>query len=387
MRPVNFTADNNLTLLHCGAEFFPVLVKALDDAKLEIYLETYIFAADETGNLVKDALKRAAARGVAVNVIIDWLGTGNAHTKTLAKEMSDARIQCRIFNPWFRRGVTRSHRKMCVVDRQVAFVGGLNVNDDLRADHDSNMILPFPRWDFAVQVIGPLVAKIHLELEAQWMRIGRLKLRLRLGLFREVRQVPVVGSGAPAHAALVVRDNLRNRRTIHRTYLHALGHARKSALLANPYFAPGRKMRDALASAATRGVDVTLLLGVGEFPLQDAIAHAYYPKLLKSGVKIVEYRKTQLHAKVAVVDSQWATVGSSNVDGFSLFVNQEANVVVQDHAFADTLREKIEQGIAEGVPVKLEDFANIPWYRRAWYDTAFMLYRATIHIITWGNYA
>jgi cardiolipin synthase len=387
MRLVNFTADNDLQLLHCGADYFPALIKAFDDARLEIYLETYIFAADEIGNSVKDALKRAAARGVVVNVIVDWLGTGDAHSKVLAKEFSDARIQCRIFNPWFKRGVTRSHRKMCVVDRKTAFVGGLNINHDLRADHDFHMILPFPRWDFAVQIMGPLVQKIHLESEAQWLRIGRLKLRLRLELFREVRQVPMSGSGSPAHAGLVVRDNFRNRRTIQRTYLHALGHARKSALLANPYFAPGRKMRDALASAAARGVDVTLLLGVGQFRLQDAIAHAFYPKLLKSGVKIVEYRKTQLHAKVAVIDEHWATVGSSNVDGFSLFVNQEANVVVQDAAFSNKLREKIEQGIAEGVMVKLEDFAHIPWYKRMWYGIAFMLYRTTIHIITLGKYA
>ncbi|MGZ3241576.1 MAG: phospholipase D-like domain-containing protein, partial [Burkholderiaceae bacterium] len=199
MRLVNFTADNNLTLLQCGAEYFPALVKALDDAKLEIYLETYIFAADEIGDLIKVALKRAAARGVIVNVIVDWLGTGDAYTKVLAKEFSDAHIQYRIFNPWFKRGVTRSHRKMCVVDRKIAFVGGLNVNHDLRADHDFHMILPFPRWDFAVQITGPLVARIHLESEAQWLRIGRLKLRLRLELFREVRQVPVTGNGAPAH--------------------------------------------------------------------------------------------------------------------------------------------------------------------------------------------
>lgn len=387
MRPVNFTADNNLTLLHCGAEYFPALVQALDDAKLEVYLETYIFAADEIGDVIKAALTRAAARGVVVNVIVDWLGTGDTQARALAADFAEAKIQYRIFNSWFKRGVTRSHRKMCAVDRRIAFVGGLNVNNDLRADHDHHMILPFPRWDFAVRITGPLVAKIHLELEAQWMRIGRLKLRLRLELFREVQQVPVTGHGAPAHAALVVRDNFRNRRTIQRTYLHALGHARKSALLANPYFAPGRKMRDALASAASRGVEVTLLLGVGQFRLQDAIAHAFYPKLLKSGVKIVEYRKTQLHAKVAVIDDHWATVGSSNVDGFSLFVNQEANVVVQDSVFSNRLKEKIEQGIAEGVRVQLEDFVNVPWYKRVWYDTAFVLYRFTIRIITWGNYA
>jgi cardiolipin synthase len=275
---------------------------------------------------------------------------------------------------------------MCVVDRRIAFVGGLNINDDLHADHDHHIILPAPRWDLAVRITGPLVTKIHLETEAQWLRVGRLKLRTRLELFREVRQKPVTGYGAPAHAALVVRDNLRNRRTIQKTYLHALGHARKSAMLANPYFAPGRKMRDALSSAAERGIDITLLLGVGQFHLQDAIARAFYPKLLKCGVKIVEYRKTQLHAKVAVVDDHWATVGSSNFDGFSLFLNQEANVVVQDEAFSNTLRQTIEKGIAEGVAIRLEDFAHIPWYKRVWYSIAFMVYRITLRVITWGNY-
>jgi cardiolipin synthase len=338
MRSVNFTSDNDLTLLHSGAEYFPALAAALNEARQEIYLEAYIFAPDEIGDLVKTALKRAAARGVAVYLIIDWLGTGDAYAKSLESELTAAHIQCRIFNPWFKRGVARSHRKMCVVDRRVAFVGGLNINNDMRADNDIDRILPAPRWDFAVRVVGPLVAKIHLETEAQWMRIGRLDLRTRLELFREVRHTTWLSNGAPAHAGLVVRDNLRNRRTIQRAYLHALGHARKSALLANPYFAPGRKMRKALESAAARGIEVTLLLGVGEFRLQDAIAHSFYPKLLKSGVKIVEYRKTQLHAKVAVVDDNWATVGSSNYDGFSLFVNQEANVVVQDAVFSIFIR-------------------------------------------------
>jgi cardiolipin synthase len=386
MRLVHFTADNDLTLLHCGAEYFPALVKALNEATREIYLETYIFAPDEIGDLIKAALKRAAARGVAVYVLVDWLGTGEAYTKALERELSDAKIQYRTFNPWFKRGVARSHRKMCVVDRRIAFVGGLNINDDLHADHDHHIILPAPRWDLAVRITGPLVTKIHLETEAQWLRVGRLKLRTRLELFREVRQKPVTGYGAPAHAALVVRDNLRNRRTIQKTYLHALGHARKSAMLANPYFAPGRKMRDALSSAAERGIDITLLLGVGQFHLQDAIARAFYPKLLKCGVKIVEYRKTQLHAKVAVVDDHWATVGSSNFDGFSLFLNQEANVVVQDEAFSNTLRQTIEKGIAEGVAIRLEDFAHIPWYKRVWYSIAFMVYRITLRVITWGNY-
>ena len=214
-----------------------------------------------------------------------------------------------------------------------------------------------------------------------------MKLRLRWELFRKLRTKSSPSLDGPSLVALVVRDNLRNRRTIQRTYLQALGHARKSAFLANPYFAPGRKLRRALESAAARGVDVTLLLGVGQFRLQDAIAHSFYPKLLESGVKIIEYRKTQLHGKVAVVDDIWATVGSSNYDGFSLFMNQEANIVVKDALFAQALRVHIEHGVADGVAVRIEDYANISWYKRVWYGAAFWLYRAMIRVISGGNYA
>jgi cardiolipin synthase len=386
MRSLNFSSHNNVTLLHCGAEFFPALIDAIDGAQIEIYLETYIFAADDTASRVKEALKRAAGRGVVCNVITDWLGTGGAQCDALYREFSAARINHRIFNPWFRRGVARTHRKICVVDRSLAFLGGLNINDDMRDDLDAERILPAPRWDFALRISGRIVYDIHLEAEAQWLRLGPLRLKLRWELFRELRGNLKTPASGPAQAALVVRDNLRNRRTIQRAYLHALGRARRVALLANPYFAPGHKLRRALEAAAARGVEVTLLLGVGQFRLQDAVAHSFYPKLLRAGVKIVEYRRTQLHGKVAVVDEHWATVGSSNYDGLSLFVNQEANVVVKDAALAKSLRTHIERGIEEGVAVRMEDYANIPWYKRMWYGTAFWLYRGLIRVMSWDNY-
>jgi cardiolipin synthase A/B len=387
MRSVNFTAHNHVTLLQGGAEYFPALVTAFDAATSEIYFETYIFADDATGETIKAALKRAAARGVNVNVITDWLGTGHLQSRLLDKEFNAAQVHHRSFNPWFRRGVARSHRKICVVDRQLAFVGGLNINDDLRCDYDHDVVLPAPRWDFAVRVSGPLVAAIQQEAVAQWVRLGKLNLLSRIELYREMRSTLTTVSGQRALAGFVVRDNLRNRRTIQRAYLQAMGAAHKSVLLANPYFAPGRKFRNALAVAAARGVKVTLLVGVGQYRLQDAVAHSFYPKLLKSGVKVVEYRKTQLHAKVAVIDGQWATVGSSNCDGLSLFLNQEANVVVKDAAFSKNLRKKIELGIADGVPIKLDDYAHIPWYKRAWYGAAYLAYKGIMRIITLGSYA
>jgi cardiolipin synthase len=386
MRSIVYTAANQIDLLHCGAEYYPALIEAFDQAETEIYLETYIFAFDPTGEEIVDALQRAAKRGVVVNVITDWVGTGHAVSMQLHDKLEQNGVRHRSFNPWFRGGVARTHRKICVVDRKLAFLGGLNINDDYISDTGPPVPLPAPRWDFALRINGPLVAAIHREVETQWARLIGIGFKSRWARFKKSRATQITHDHAPIQAALVVRDNLRNRSTIQRAYLHALGHARKTAMLANPYFAPGRKLRDALAKAAARGVDVTLLVGVGEYKLQDAVAHSFYPKLLKSGVKLVEYRKTQLHAKVAVVDGEWATVGSSNYDGLSLFVNQEANVVINDKGFAAGLQRRIEQGVAEGVPVNPEDFTNIPWYRRFWYGTAYLLYKGILRIATLGRY-
>ncbi|PWF46071.1 cardiolipin synthase ClsB [Massilia glaciei] len=384
MRTVNFIAHNQVTLLQSGTEFFPALIAAIDAARYDIYFETYIFAADDTGTAVEAALRRAAARGVKVRVIVDWFGTGHAQATRLGLSLAEDGVRYRVFNSWFRRGVTRTHRKIVVVDRESAFVGGININDDWLCDYDQARRLPAPRWDFAVQLRGPLVATIHHEAQTQWARVGRMGLLKRIGLYREMRAVQLGIGSKPMLAGFVVRDNLRNRRTIQRAYLQALGHARHSVMLANPYFAPGRKFREALASAAKRGVEVTLLIGVGEFRLQDAVAHSFYPKLLAAGVHVIEYRKTQLHAKVAVIDDDWATVGSSNCDGLSLFVNQEANVVVKDAEFAQAMRRHIQLGIADGVLIRLDDLRQFGWLRRSGHGAAYFFYRLMMRIFAIG---
>jgi cardiolipin synthase len=384
MHSINYVGQNDVTLLESGKSLFPALIAAIDAAQQDIHFETYIFALDDTGVAVQAALMRAAARGVKVRVVTDWFGTGDRQAGLLAVAFAKAGVRYRVFNRWFRRGVTRTHRKIVVVDRAIAFVGGINTNDDLLRDYAPYDPLPAPRWDFAVQVRGPLVGQIHREAQAQWARVGHLGLIKRFDLFREMRAAPNPQGVAPMQAAFVVRDNLRNRRTIQRAYLQAIGRAHTSVLMANPYFAPGRKFREALANAAQRGVQVTLLIGVGEFWLQDMVAHSFYPKLLDCGIKVVEYQKTQLHAKVAVVDDDWSTVGSSNCDGLSLFLNQEANVVVKDAAFAQSMRAHIERGIADGLVIQRDHFSHIGRFRRAGYEVAYFFYKLTMRIFAIG---
>jgi cardiolipin synthase len=171
---------------------------------------------------------------------------------------------------------------------------------------------------------------------------------------------------------LVLRDNLANRRAIERAYLRAIGRARREVLIANAYFVPGRRFRRALREAAGRGVRVRLLLqGRAEYALPHLATQALYDPLLAAGVEIVEYHRSFLHAKVAVIDD-WATVGSSNIDPFSLLLAREANVMVFDAGFAATLRERLLASMAEGGrPVVHDEHARRPWTHRlaGWFAT------------------
>ncbi len=387
MRAISYSHGNQLSLLHRGEQFFPALIGACESALVEIYLETYIFALDPTGLRVKTALLNAARRGVAVQLVVDWLGTGDDTIEQLRAELEPAGVRIVIFNPWFKRGIVRMHRKIAVIDQRIAFLGGLNINDDFLADDGSAAPLPAARWDFAVSVSGPLVQAIHTEVLAQWERLEPRPLITRLQSIRAyVSNRQAWRAVEVAEAAFVVRDNLRNRQAIQRALLQALGRARSSALLVTPYFAPGRKLRKAMIHAAQRGVEVVLLIGVGQFVMQDAVAQSFYPRLERAGVTIVEYRHTQLHGKLAVIDGEWATVGSSNFDGLSLFINHEANIVVRDSAFANSLEHMIRAAAAEGVVITAADVAQLSLPRRVWNRFAYGLYRLVLQALTLGSY-
>jgi cardiolipin synthase len=185
-------------------------------------------------------------------------------------------------------------------------------------------------------------------------------------------------------AALLLRDNVRHRRTIERAYLEAFDSARQDILIANAYFLPGRRFREALRALAQRGVRVRLLLqGRVEYRLQHYAQQALYGQLLAAGVQIHEYLPSYLHAKVAVVDSHWATVGSSNIDPFSLLLAREANVAVHDPDFVSQLRSQLEQAIAaDSVPIDAATFARRGWLRRGLNWIAFGVVRAMTAVAT-----
>jgi len=408
---------HNLTLLKGGEALFPELVRAFDDARHEVLLETYIFDFERSVIPVAQAMERAAARGVNVCVVIDGVGTDEIPLDW-QRRWAAAGVRWRFFNPargWrllFPRRWRRLHRKLCVVDGQVAFCGGINLLDDYYDPNHGE--LPEPRLDFAVRITGPLVTDVHDTMTRLWWRLQvarEAKKHDLEGALQAAREAAAAGADMLQHrdstsemsdlpdsevgdlavgplAGLVLRDNVRFRRRIEGTYRIAIAQAQTEILIANAYFVPGVQLQRALLRAARRGVKVTLLLqGRYEYFMQHHASRAVYGVLLRGGIEIYEYAPSFLHAKVAVMDASGgalATVGSSNLDPLSLLLAREANVFIRDDTFAAELRAHLRQAIAEhGVRVAPQAHMQRPWLSRTLNWVAYALMR--IAILVTGN--
>jgi cardiolipin synthase len=380
-----FTPGNRVELLETGGEYFPALCRAIDEARLEVHLETYIFADDDTGRRVAEALSRAARRGVRVLVLVDGFG-GKGFAGTLAPKMIGAGVEVRVFRPNIspltlrRHRLRRLHRKVVVVDGALAFVGGINIIDDMHTPSQTP-----PRYDYAVAVRGPMVDDVLHSCRRLWALVNWASLQRREPM---IGQAPVDARVAgDMEARYVVRDNIRHRRDIEEAYMDAIASAQEEVILANAYFLPGLRFRHALLAASARGVRVTLLLqGRMEYLLFHFATRALYGYFLAGGVHIFEYHKSFLHAKVAVVDGHWATVGSSNIDPFSLLLARESNVVVRDEAFAGRLRASLQRAMDSGArELKGEDWKHRTLLRRALTWLAYGLVRAMVGLAGQGG--
>lgn len=395
MTEAPYLGGHTLRLLQGGQDYFAVLEAAIEASQTEVRLETYIYAFDGQGERIGAALVRAAQRGVRVALLMDGIGTP-AVPEVWQQRWAEAGVHWLRFSPLGRLGLLvpshwrRLHRKLAVVDGSVAFCGGINVLDD----YDDPLRGPqqVARFDFAVQVRGPLVAQVHTTMEQLWSRLlatrqlEQMQWAAARAAWRSGVWLPTANPlpGPPgqggALAALVLRDNLRHRSRIEQAYRKALGTAQREVLIANAYFLPGAKLQRALVHAARRGVRVRLLLqGRYEHFMQYHAARPVFGRLLAAGVEIHEYTAGFLHAKVAVVDQHWATVGSSNLDPLSLLLAREANVVVQDAGFARELQRRLESAMAlQARALAAVDFGRRPWGQRVLDWFAYGLMRLTL---------
>jgi cardiolipin synthase len=380
---MDFLDGNRLTLLESGTAYFPALEAAIASARHEVYLETYIFADDTIGRRIARALAEAAAQGVRTHVIVDGL-TVKRYSGGIRERLLAANVSLGIYRPDItprdlrRTRLRRLHRKIAVIDGRVAFVGGINVIDDMHTPGHKP-----PRYDYAVRIEGPLVSEIRAEADRLWRLIA-------LSNFKQWWDAPPPPARPePAgfqRAAFLVRDNFRHRSDIEDAYLAAIDSANEEIILASAYFFPGLAFRRALIAAARRGVRVVVLLQKRvEYVLLHYASRALYGQLLDAGVQIHEYETSFLHAKVAVVDGRWATVGSSNIDPLSLLLAREANVVAEDRKLAQALRERLIERIQHGaVPVSRPRWRKKPLGMRVRIWIAYGIARL---LIGWFGYA
>jgi len=330
---------NDFELLENGEEFFPRVFDSIRAAQREVWLETFILFEDKIGLQLHEALLEAARRGARVHVLVDGFGSPDLSQRFIG-ELVEAGVQFRIFDPGRQlfgqrlNVLRRMHRKIVVVDGEHAFIGGINYSADHVADFG-----PEAKQDYSVQVRGPLVAQIHAFVQEA---VLPLKQRRRRWERRSRQHAASPSPAGPAQALFVTRDNHLHTNDIERHYRIALRSARERVVIANAYFFPGYRFIRELRRAARRGVDVRLILqGQPDMPIVKTAAGLLYDHLLRAGVRIYEYCDRPLHGKVALVDGEWSTVGSSNLDPLSLSLNLEANVIIRDAAFNAQLHQRL----------------------------------------------
>ena len=403
MRHNALSDGHQIRLIEGGQAYFESLAQALAQAQSHVLLETYIFDFHGAALIVAEALEKAAARGVNVWLLVDGVGTSNVPAPW-RKRFDVAGVEWHVYSPLGALGLLipsrwrRLHRKLCVVDGQMAFCGGINILDDWHDPHHGP--LSQPRLDFAVGVQGDLVSHIEEAMSQLRLRLQSVESVRRHQIPQAIRLFKTAGLTLPwqrnalhpkdgfakGRAGLLLRDNLLHRGQIERAYLKAIGSARHEVLIASAYFLPGRRLRQALVHAAQRGVRVRLLLqGRYEYFMQYHAAKPVYGALLAAGIEIYEYAPSFLHAKVAVVDPDndrpWATVGSSNLDPLSLLLAREANVVVADREFAQGLHRRLCHVIdTQSTLVEMGVYSQRQWHQRVRDRIAFGLMRLALFL-------
>lgn len=352
---------NEVKLLINGEEFYPAVFSSIRNAKHQVLLETFIIAEDKVGKELQEALIIAARRGVQVEVMMDDYGTIDVSAGFIA-EMIDAGVKVLAFDPRPRtlgmrtNMFRRLHRKIVVVDGEIAYIGGINFSAEHIAEFGD-----MAKQDYAVEVRGPIVTAIHAASSELLNEAGERDHKPRSKAFTPP-QNPAIGD---ARMRLAVRDNNHHTSDIEKLYLLGIRKATKRVVIANAYFFPGYRLLRALRNAARRGLEVTLILqGQPDMPWVSACSRLLYNYLLKEGVKIHEYCKRPLHGKVAVVDDEWATIGSSNLDPLSLAMNLEANLFIESRAFNQYLYEHLQTLSKEDCkPITLERVMRGYWWR------------------------
>ena len=356
-------AGNTCTLLIDGPATYAAMVAAIRNARDHINLESFIFTNDEIGQTFANLLIQKQSEGVQVNLIYDSAGCIDIPS-SFFKNLRDHGVQTLEFNPinplkirkeWLL--THRDHRKILIVDGEVAFTGGVNISGDYSEGSSSRgrgESSPLPWRDTHVRIEGPAVAEFQKLFLDTWGREQGAELPKR-------NYFPALKRAGKTLVHVVANTPGQDNRLTYIMYLSAITHARNSVHLTSSYFVPNEDLVKALTDAAARGVDVKIILpGASDTGSVFYAGRSYYTKLLKSGIKLYEHRKAILHAKTAVIDGVWSTIGSTNLDWWSLLRNDEVNVVILGNNFASEMEEMFTGDLEECNQISLAQWEERP---------------------------
>lgn len=356
--PEAMVGGNLATLLVDGEEAYPAMLGAIAGAERSVLMDSYIFNDDAAGRAFAAALSERARAGIPVHLIVDGVGTLKVPDGFFG-EMRAAGVSVLVYRPihFWRKGwglLFRNHRKLLVVDGRIGFAGGINIGDDWlpRAQGGQG-------WhDIHIRVEGPAARRLAVLTLSTWQKHAGLRPNLRA-------LAPEAPPAGGTSVNIVGSSERKKRRPIRRSYLHAIKNARRYIYIANAYFVPDLGIRRALRNAARRGVDVRVMVPAkGDIPIVQLASESLYDRALRAGIRLLLWQDAVLHAKTAVIDDQWATVGSFNLDHRSWAMNLEVNVNVVDRDFALRLRAAYESDEARCVRLDRETWRRRPLWRR-----------------------
>lgn len=344
----NFSHGNTIALLKTGRDFFGELYAAIQHAEQSVYLEFYIVRADRTGKHLAGLLVKAAARGVEVCLLYDYIGCFDTPAAYF-RALENSGVHCTPFNPPpFRNGITwfdkRDHRKIAVIDRRVAFAGGLNIGDEYAGGGKAL------DWrDLGVRIEGGAVHELSRLFCENWQsETSSFPLTCGdTGLLSDSGNDEIaIVSGGPHH----------NRSRIRAAFRMAIGGAAKTIRIETPYFVPGPRFIRALLRAVRRGVKVELILPAkSDIPLVRLVNRSSYATLIKGGIEIFEREGTILHGKVMLIDDRWSVIGSANLDQRSFHRNYEVSVIVSSTDFGSQVAEMFAEDLSLSRRISLEE--------------------------------
>ncbi|MGD9949946.1 MAG: phosphatidylserine/phosphatidylglycerophosphate/cardiolipin synthase family protein [Desulfobulbus sp.] len=347
---------NWVKLLPHGGDFFPALFAAIDSAVSHVCIEFYTIRADTTGRILSTTVKEAAARGVFVAIVYDALGCFDTPESYWA-DLRRAGVQCLPFNPPSFAGIhlldIRDHRKLVLIDGQIAFLGGLNVGDEYSGYGDS-----YARWrDVGIRLDGPAVGELQQIFEVTWVRLGGQTLMMS-SCKREAKQ-------GDADVVIVNGRPHKNRPLIRNAFRIAMSGAEKHIQIITPYFVPGPRVVRSLLRAVRRGVWIQIILpSISDVPVVKIVGRAYLKPLLEAGVEIYERQGTILHAKVMSVDCRWVTLGSANLDFRSFHRNFEINVIIASRPFGRQIDTLFNEELGKSRRIDLKEYDSRGWFER-----------------------